>query len=171
MAEAGWARWTVDQLGRWRREGVMAEDVRQIVAVPDDDEMAMEPAVTIGKLFASKALLRTYIAALVGIVAGILKVTVDDEFIDNLSTAVLFTWPFVMAAFAKLDQWMLAHAQAKRTREAVYAPETVRRIAEQIPPQPVIVEGEPGAVPEAVDDDPSDDWHEDPPLPQYPAQP
>ena len=91
--------------------------------------MEREPALTIGEIFANKTLIRTVIASAVAIVAGLFKITVADGVVDDITTLVMFAAMFYAPFAAKREQAQLAKEQASETREAVYAPATVKEIA------------------------------------------
>lgn len=101
------------------------------------DSMQTEPAVNIGEFFASKQLIRTYIAAALGILSGVINLTVDEGLINDLTTIVFYTWPLVLAGVAKFEQTQLAREQAKETRANVYAPSTVQSLIEDAKASPV----------------------------------
>lgn len=90
-----------------------------------------EPALTIGEVFASKQLLRTYVAAAVAIIAGVFNMTIGDAMIDNITTIIMFAAMIYAPIAAKREQANLAKEQAVETREAVYAPATVKEIARE----------------------------------------
>lgn len=97
--------------------------------MPNTPNMEREPARTIGEIFADKVLLKPVIASMVALVAGAFNLTVEVAVVDNLTTVVVFLAVVYGALGAQLDQKRLALEQAEETREAVYAPSTVKEIA------------------------------------------
>lgn len=95
---------------------------------PTIQDMEKEPALTIGEIFGSKTMIQPVISALVVILAGILKFTVADDLVDNLTTIVIFVGAIWGAVGANREQKKLAEAQAKETRSAVYSPATTKRL-------------------------------------------
>lgn len=112
----------------------MAEDVSQPPTTKDaatDVDFANEPARSIGAIFADKKLIRTTVAAGVALVAGLLNQTVGDDVVEQITTIVLFLAILWMPIQAQREKAAQNHKQATVTREAVYAPATVVRIAER----------------------------------------
>jgi hypothetical protein len=102
------------------------------IVLPDEPGMATEPAVTIGEVFANKAVIQPAIAAVVSIAAGIFKFTADtSDLVDQLTTLVLFLGIVWGALSAQWEARRRAKEQALVTREAVYAPATVEAIAHE----------------------------------------
>lgn len=120
--------------------------------MPNTPNMEREPALTIGEIFASKALIKPIIAAAVAVIAGIVSlfigdgttITAGDDVIENLATLVMFAAMVYAPWAAKREQANLATDQAKATREAVYSPSSVKEIARasadarepRVPPPP-----------------------------------
>lgn len=127
---------------------------RDVNGLPVSGPMATEPAKTIAQTFADRVMVKTIVAAIVAVVAGLLKVTVADDLVDNITTIVLFVAPMVLALIANMEQSGLAKEQGNVTREAVYSPATVAKIADKnyeagLPP----VEPQPDLPPPAGDGD------------------
>lgn len=108
-----------------------------VVVVPMDEEMAKEPALTIGQIFADKVMVKTLVSALAGIVSLGFKVAVDDATVDNITTVVTLGSMVLAAFFAQWDARKRAQDQAAKTREAVYAPATVSAIVAADQPKDV----------------------------------
>lgn len=99
--------------------------------MPNTPNYEREPALTIGEIFANKTLIRPAIAAAVAIAAGLFNLTIGNETVDNLTTVVMFAAMLYAPIAANREQKNLATEQAKETREKVYAPATVKRIARE----------------------------------------
>lgn len=105
--------------------------------MPNTPNYEREPALTVGEIFANKALVRPIIAATVATIAGVVSlfigdgtvITAGDDVIENLTTLVMFGAIAYTPIAAKREQAKLAKEQAEKTREKVYAPATVKRIA------------------------------------------
>lgn len=95
---------------------------------PTTQDMEREPARTIGEIFASKKLIQPVIAAAVAIVTGLLKVTIADGLVEDLTTLVMFGAMFYAPIAANREQANLAKEQADETRSAVYSPATTKRL-------------------------------------------
>lgn len=93
-------------------------------------DMAQEPALTLGELFASKAMIKTYVAAILGLVATVLKFAVTDQMVDDIATVVQLVAIVAAPVMAQLENKQRALKQGEVTREAVYAPATVQRLVE-----------------------------------------
>lgn len=87
--------------------------------------MAHEPALTIGDMFKDKAMVKTIVAAVAGLVAAAFKVGVDDAMLDNVVTIIMFGAMALTPVFAQMEARKRSEEQAKATRDAVYAPATV----------------------------------------------
>lgn len=107
------------------------------VVVPMNDAMASEPARTIGQMFADKVMVKTLVAAIIGIVALAFKVTVDDAMVDNITTVITLGSIVLSGVFAQYDAKKRAVAQAEQTRDAVYSPNTVATIVAAEQPKEV----------------------------------
>lgn len=107
------------------------------VTVPDDPAMALEPSTTIGSIFADKAMLKTIIVALLGVVASF-GVTVADGVADNVVTLVWALSTIITAAVAQQEASNRAKAQGQATRAAVYSPVSAAAIARGEPVPPVL---------------------------------
>ena len=99
------------------------------IDIPANPALAKEPALEIGKVFASKAMLQPIVAAALAIVARITGMVVDDELISDITTMVMFGAMIWAAVSAQVIASRRAKEQAAVTREAVYSPQTVARIA------------------------------------------
>ena len=99
--------------------------------MPNTPNMEREPAITIGEVFASKQMLRTYVAAAVAIIAAGFNLTVGDATVDNITTIIMFAAMVYAPIAAKREQAKLAEDQAAETRDAVFAPATVKRIVRE----------------------------------------
>lgn len=98
---------------------------------PPTGPYAEEPALEIGNLFAMQKVLQPVIAAAVGVVALIIGAAVDAALVEQLSllaAAASLAWSAWSAQRASRKQ---AAAQAKATREVVYSPRTVQKIANE----------------------------------------
>lgn len=100
-----------------------------VVEMPRDTRMASEPAATIGDVFASKAMLQPIVAAALAIVARITGMVVDDALVSDITTMVMFAAMVWAAVSAQVIASRRAKEQAAVTRESVYSPQTVARIA------------------------------------------
>jgi hypothetical protein len=113
----------------------MADNLSNVptVPIPADTDMALEPAMTIGSIFANKAMLQPVIAAGVAIISTTFKLTADDPstLVDQITTIVMFLSMFWTAASAQWEARKRAFAQAETTREVVYAPQTVHTLVEE----------------------------------------
>jgi hypothetical protein len=101
----------------------MATNAPEIL-VPANEQMATEPAVTIGKQFADAAQVKALVLAaftIIGVVAPHLVPTLDDTLATSISTIVAAVAGLIVAQQAKA----VPTAQAAATREAVFAPATV----------------------------------------------
>src|SRR5690606_3644478 len=96
-----------------------------VVTVPESQALASEPAKTIGDVFASRQMIRTYVAAAVGIVAAIFHWAIDDALVDNIALLVELLALVAAGVMAQMDAAKRARQQAEATRDVVYAPETV----------------------------------------------
>lgn len=92
---------------------------------PDFDN---EPALTIGDIFADKAMIKTYVTAILGILATGTRFVADDALIDNIAIVVQLVAVIVTPFVAQYENGERAKAQAEVTREAVFAPATVAEI-------------------------------------------
>lgn len=101
------------------------------INLPDDRDLAYEPARSIADMFADAKLVKTVIAALAGVLAALLKVTIDVEIVDQLTTIVLFIAPMITYLVANHEQSTLARKQGEKTRDVVYAPATVKRLVDR----------------------------------------
>ncbi len=101
---------------------------RNSVIVPAAQEMATEPAQTIGDLFADRVMVKTIVSAGVGVVAIVFRISTDDELIESVATLVTMSSLFIAAGFAQWEARKRAREQARATRAAVYAPATVAKI-------------------------------------------
>jgi len=93
--------------------------------------MATEPALTIGKLIADKAMLKTFISAIVALVATGFRFTADDAMVDNIATVVQLVALIVTPFIAQHENRQRATEQAKATRSAVFAPATTEALVKQ----------------------------------------
>jgi len=100
------------------------------VPVPANTDLAYEPALTIGELFANKATLKALIVAVVGALVAI-GVNVPDGLADNVVTILNIVVPIVVALYGGAQLRAQAKAQAAKTREAVYAPATVKQLVDE----------------------------------------
>ena len=109
--------------------------------------MSTEPARTLGDIFANKAMIKTFILAFAGIVAALFKVSVDDAFIDNIVTLIMYGSMIGTALMAQWENRQRAKEQAEATRSAVFAPATTEALVKQaaatgvpeVPPPPAQV--------------------------------
>lgn len=99
--------------------------------MPNTPNMEREPALTIGEVFASKQMLRTYVASAVALIAAGFNLTVGDATVDNITTIIMFAAMVYAPIAAKREQAKLAEEQAAETRESVFAPATVKEIARE----------------------------------------
>ena len=97
-----------------------------------------EPALTIGNIFANKAMIKTYVAAILGIVATGTRFVADDALIENIATVVQLAAVILTPFVAQYENGERAEQQAKATREAVYAPETVQAIVEEVEAERIV---------------------------------
>lgn len=95
------------------------------LVVPEDADMAEEPATTIGELFADKQMVKTLVTALVGLVSIVFRVSTDDATIENVTTVVTFGAIIVTGFFAQYEKRQFSRGQARATRSAVYSPKAV----------------------------------------------
>jgi uncharacterized membrane protein (DUF4010 family) len=102
------------------------------IRVPADPDMAEEPALTIGELFANKAMVQPVVAAALAVMASITGWVADDEVVTNVTTLVTFAAIVWGVISAQITASRRAMQQAKQTREAVYAPETVASLVSQV---------------------------------------
>ena len=99
--------------------------------LPTTGPMATEPARTIAQTFADKVLIKTAVAAIVALASAVLKFTVADDLVENITTIIMFAAIVITPLLANKEQGDLAKKQGEDTRAAVYAPATVARIADQ----------------------------------------
>jgi hypothetical protein len=103
-------------------------DVNQpAVIVPMDDNMANEPAQTIGQKFSDSTFVKALVGAaftIAGVVAPHLVEALDDNLANAISTVVVLLASALVAQQAKA----VPKQQAAETRSAVYAPSTVANI-------------------------------------------
>lgn len=99
--------------------------------MPNTPNLEREPALTIGEMFAKKKMIQPAIAAAVAIIAGVFNLTVGDAMVENLTTVIMFAAAIYAALSANQEKKKLATDQAKETRETVYSPATVKRIANE----------------------------------------
>lgn len=97
---------------------------------PKPGDMATEPALTVGEIFADKAMIRPVVSAAVGIIAQVLNMTVSDDLTSNITLVVTFIAMAYTAYSAQTGKAESAREQAAATREVVYSPATVTAIAE-----------------------------------------
>lgn len=100
------------------------------VPVPGNTDMAEEPAMTIGDIFANKTMIQPAIAALVAVISGLTGWIVADDVVSNLTYLVTFGAVIWTAVSAQATARRRAFDQARVTREAVYAPQTVADIVD-----------------------------------------
>lgn len=100
-----------------------------VVAVPEDENMAGEPAVTIGEIFQDKTMIKTYVAAALSLLAYVTGWVADGEVIENVTTLISGAGLLVTALMAQYEARQRARAQAAKTRDAVYSPATAAAIA------------------------------------------
>ena len=93
-------------------------------------ELDTEPARMIGDIFADKAMVKTWVTAAVGIISLTLRVTADDQVIEDVTTLVTMLATVGTVLMAQYEQKQRAKAQAEETRAHVYAPATVEKIIE-----------------------------------------
>lgn len=101
------------------------------IHVVNQNEWETEPARQIGEIFANKVMIQPIVAAVVALLAQAFSFTVDNTVVDNITLVVTFTAMIYAAWSANREQSQKARAQAEETRNAVYAPATVQRIAEK----------------------------------------
>jgi hypothetical protein len=97
------------------------------VVVPMNEDMATEPAVTLGQKFSDATFVKALIGAaftIIGVVAPHLITKLDDNLANAISTAVVLLASVVVAQQAK----SVPKQQAAQTREAVYSPSSVADI-------------------------------------------
>lgn len=109
----------------------MTQASAPVVSVPVERDLANEPAVTIGGMFADKVMVKTIVTAAVGVISLGAKFVVTDQQIEDIATIVTFIATIATMFMAQYEARQRAHAQASKTREAVYAPTTVAAIATQ----------------------------------------
>jgi hypothetical protein len=105
----------------------MNQPQQPAVVVPMNNDMATEPAQTIGKQFSDATFVKAIIGAaftLVGVVAPHLVPKLDDNLANAISTIVVLLASALVAQQAKA----VPKEQAAATRGAVYAPATVADI-------------------------------------------
>lgn len=107
------------------------------VDIPADEAMALEPARTIGGLFAARKLIQPVIAALVAVIAMGFGVIASSELVDNLTTIVTFGAVVYGMWSAQRGASQQAKQQAEATRAAVYSPVSAAAIARGEPVLPV----------------------------------
>lgn len=100
------------------------------VPVPANTDMAEEPAMTIGDIFANKTLIQPMIAAAVALVSGITGYVAEDDLVSNITTLIAGLAILWTAVSAQMTAANRAREQARVTREAVYAPQTVADIVD-----------------------------------------
>jgi hypothetical protein len=99
------------------------------VVVPMNEDMATEPAQTIGQQFSNATFVKALVGAaftIIGVVAPHLIPKLDDNLANAISTAVVLLASVIVAQQAK----SVPKQQATQTRDAVYSPATVARIVE-----------------------------------------
>lgn len=101
------------------------------IDLPDDSRMAHEPALTIGQIFANKAMIKTYVAAIVSLVSMSTTWVISDDQIGNIVEIISLIGIVVTAFMAQYEAKQRAQEQARQTRAVVYAPATVAKIADQ----------------------------------------
>lgn len=100
------------------------------VPVPKDDELAHEPARTIGDLFKNKAMIRTI---LVGLASGLtaLGLKVGPTELDQWTEFVFAIGTLATLAVAQYEARKRAGDQAEETRRVVYAPASVAALVDE----------------------------------------
>ena len=107
------------------------------VIVPMNEQMAAEPARTIGQMFADKKLVSTFVSAVIGIISLTFGLVVDVQVVDYITTVVTLVAMAATAWTAQRANSKRATEQAEKTREAVYAPDTVARFVHADQPKEV----------------------------------
>jgi hypothetical protein len=92
------------------------------------NDLQTEPALTLGDIFANKALLKTYVAAAIGIISLVLNRTVADATVEDITQIVYLASLFVTPFVAQFENGQRAKEQAAVTREAVYSPATTEAL-------------------------------------------
>jgi hypothetical protein len=105
------------------------------VTVPENEAMALEPALTIGSIFADKATMKTLIGAVFGVLV-ILGASVAPGLEDYFVTIITILVPAIGGILARRAMAQQARAQAEATRAAVYSPVSAAAIerGEPVPP-------------------------------------
>ncbi len=104
-------------------------DTTTQIPVPTDEDYALEPARTLGDLFANKAQLNAAIVAIVVIIA-MFGINVPADLSEKLTNSLNVLVPLVAVIYGGFAAKKQAVTQAEATRKRVYAPATVADLVE-----------------------------------------